>query len=836
MNRRLILVLALLCIVSLAPPLDAQDSGLVTLTVNVEAGFAGRFRDNMWTPLTIHLENAGTRGFTGEIVARPERSRGLTHTSRTPISISPGAKQALTLYVGLRSFADVVRIELINEEGLIAAEAETSVRAVLPQERLYVRVSDTLGRTANLSAAAAYGQTVTQADIFTQNLPDHQVGLQAVDVLYIAAADTGSLTTRQRDAIAQYVTYGGHLIVVGGAQWQPTAAGLQPLLPIMPDSSIVSSDFAALTTWSTSTSAVAQTESIIATGSLQEDSRVLVTDSSGVPLIARRTVGAGVVDYIAFDPASAPFTSWPGLDGLWLSVITSRAPRPAWNLGFLNLSQGYTAIEILPGITALPEALTMLAFLLAYVMLIGPVNYFILSRIGRREFAWLTVPGLIAVFTIAAWVTGFNLRGTDVTLSRLSVIESWPGAEDAHLRQLVGVLSPRRATYDLSVEDGRALRPLLRAAAGGFFTNQASPLQISQSEFFSAQDFSIDASFMAGFVTDGDIPRPDISGRFSVISRATGDTVQLRGSVRNELSVPLLDPVILTRAGAHRLDSPLMPGEIRLIDASLTRNPTTPIPAAPIQNAVAYYSPSQSRFVSRGRESMTGPDQTVRDIIGENSYRSAVYFGLPQSSTTIDQAEQRRQTFLSTFIIDQFNATSRGDGVYLVGWTESAPTEELISSSARQAVDTSIYIVKLNADLEAAPGERDHVMADQFTWLLLEDEAATESTPNLISYLARGKVSYRFTPAPTSVLDEVDELVVHVEHGAAQLENTELRVFNWNTGTYVPIQLAGSDLRIEDPQHYLGPNNAVQIELDRFFAAGTASITRVGVEQVGTRG
>ncbi|NOG49685.1 MAG: hypothetical protein HND48_09760 [Chloroflexi bacterium] len=305
------------------------------------------------------------------------------------------------------------------------------------------------------------------------------------------------------------------------------------------------------------------------------------------------------------------------------------------------------------------------------------------------------------------------------------------------LRQLVGVLSPRRATYDLSVEDGRALRPLLRAAAGGFFTNQASPLQISQSEFFSLKTSrSTRVSWPVSSRT-AYIPRPDISGRFSVISHATGDTVQLRGSVRNEPSVPLLDPVILTRAGAHRLDSPLMPGEIRLIDASLTRNPTTPIPAAPIQNAVAYYSPSQSRFVSRGRESMTGPDQTVRDIIGENSYRSAVYFGLPQSSTTIDQAEQRRQTFLSTFIIDQFNATSRGDGVYLVGWTESAPTEELISSSARQAVDTSIYIVKLNADLEAAPGERDHVMADQFTWLLLEDEAATESTPNLISYLAR---------------------------------------------------------------------------------------------------
>ncbi|MBK9122645.1 MAG: hypothetical protein IPM16_05920 [Chloroflexi bacterium] len=836
MKRRLIFVLALLSILSFAPPVGAQNAGLVTLTVNVEAGFAGRFRDNMWTPLAIRLENAGTRSFTGEIVARPERSRGLTHTSRTPVSIGPDTQQALTLYVGLRSFADTVRIEVVTDEGLIAAEAETSVRAVLPQERLYVRVSDTLGRTANLSAAAAYGQSVTQSDVFTQNLPDHQVGLQAADVLYIAAADTGALTTRQRDAIEDYVTHGGHLIVVGGAQWQPTAAGLQPLLPIVPDSSVVSSDFAALRAWSSSAVAIAQTDSVVSTGSLQESGRVLVSDSSGIPLIARRELGAGIVDYVAFDPASAPFTSWPGLDTLWLSMITSRAPRPAWNLGFLNLSQGYTAIEILPGVTALPEALTMLAFLLAYVALIGPVNYFVLSRIGRREFAWLTVPGLIAVFTIAAWVTGFNLRGTDVTLSRLSIIESWPDAEDAHLRQLVGVLSPRRANYDLSVEDGRALRPLLRTAAGGFFTNQASPLQISQSDTFSAEDFSVDASFMAGFVTDGAIQRPDINGRVSVVSRAAEDILQVRGSVRNELTVPLLDPVILTRAGAHRLDSPLMPGEIRLIDVDLVRNPATPIPAAPVQNAVAYYSPSQSRFISRGRESMTGPDQTARDIIGAESYRSAVFFGLPQTSSTIDQAEQRRQTFLSTFIVDQFSTTSRGDGVYLVGWTESAPTEEIVSSSARQAVDTSLYIVKLDADLEAAPGESDRISVDQFTWLLLEDEAATESTPNLISYLARGKVSYRFTPVPTSVLAEVDELIVRVERGSAQLQNTELSVFDWNTGTYVPMRVTEQDLRIRNPQRYLGPNNAVQIELDRFIAAGTASITRIGVEQIGTRG
>jgi hypothetical protein len=509
--------------------------------------------------------------------------------------------------------------------------------------------------------------------------------------------------------------------------------------------------------------------------------------------------------------------------------------RPTWSYGFLNPTQGYNAVEILPGVTALPEAMAMVTFLLAYIVLIGPLNYLVLSRLGRREFAWFTIPAMIVAFTIIAWVTGFNLRGTEVVLSRLSVVESWPEVETSHVRQLIGLLSPRRANYDLTLPDSRALRPLLRPAASGFFTNQASTIEVVQSDVFNAVYFPVDASFMAGFMTDGSTPRAPVTGSITVIDNSDSSTQTWRGSIRNDLSVPLTDLVLLSRAGAVYLDEPLDAGEIRIIEEELHVNPFAPIAAAPIEYVTGFLMPTTTRSISRSRSEIVGPEQTLSEIVGPERFRSALYFGLPMQAGGMDQAEQRKQTFLANFMIDQYSATARGDQIYLIGWTDTAPFDEEVSGASWRAVDTTLYITQLEANLETAAGERARISPDQFTWTLIEDEAATNSTPNMISYLNRGKMAYRLTPVPTSVLQTVDELVVMIERGSSSLANTEIRLMNWDTGRYELLELTGERTIVNNPAPYLGPNNAVQIEIDRLLSAGALSITRVAVEQHGTR-
>jgi hypothetical protein len=828
-----LLFLALLMAVISLAPVQAQGTGFVSM--NISAGYAGRFRDNTWTPVLVSLENNGTRSFTGQLIVRPERSQGVTNPVSTPVSLAPDTQQAFTLYISLRTFAETVRVELLTDEGLIAAEADASVTAVLPRERLYVRVTDGTSRPIDLSDVVSYGQNAVVADWFINNIPDRGVGLESVDLMLITNVDTGQLTPQQRQAVANWVLAGGHLIVTGGPRWQETAAGLTQLLPLQPESSELSAAVDAVANLAGVTGLMADVETVVARGTLTEDASVLAQDTAGEALVARRSYGYGVIDYVAFDPTTPPFRGWRGLPDLWFSLATSRDVRPTWSYGFLNPTQGYNAVEILPGVTALPEALAMVSFLLAYVVLIGPVNYLVLSRIGRREFAWFTIPAMIVAFTIIAWVTGFNLRGTEVVLSRLSVVESWPESETSHVRQLIGLLSPRRANYDLTLPDSRALRPLLRPAASGFFTNQASTVEIVQSDIFNAVDFPVDASFMAGFMTDGSTERALVTGTITIIDDSGASTQTWRGSIRNELSVPLTDLVLLSRAGAVYLEEPLAPGEIQIIEEELHINPLAPVSAAPIEYVTGFLTPAQTRFVSRNRSEIVGPEQTLSEIVGPENFRSALYFGMPLQTGGMDQAEQRKQTFLANFMVDQYNATARGDHVYLIGWTDAAPFTEEVTGASWRAVDTTMYITQLETNLQTAPGERARISPDQFTWTLIEDEAATNSTPNLIRYLNRGKLSYRLTPVPTSVLETVDELVVMIERGSSSLANTEVRLMNWDTGRYEVLELTGERTVIENPDAYIGPNNAVQVEIDRLLSAGALSLTRLAVEQYGTR-
>ena len=57
------------------------------------------------------------------------------------------------------------------------------------------------------------------------------------------------------------------------------------------------------------------------------------------------------------------------------------------------------AVSNLPSL-ALPPIGGLLVLLFGYIVLVGPVNYLVLRRLDRREWAWFTVPALIVVFTV----------------------------------------------------------------------------------------------------------------------------------------------------------------------------------------------------------------------------------------------------------------------------------------------------------------------------------------------------------------------------------------------------------------------------------------------------
>lgn len=128
-------------------------------------------------------------------------------------------------------------------------------------------------------------------------------------------------------------------------------------------------------------------------------------------LAAASDVGRGRVVVVGASPAGPlgdvtalwEETLGPGRIGGAYGAQLRRAGGPGVNLASV-LRTDDESVPALPGLAA---------FLAVYVLVVGPVNGIALKRMGRRELAWVTVPVVTVVFTVAAFAGA--VRGGDST-------------------------------------------------------------------------------------------------------------------------------------------------------------------------------------------------------------------------------------------------------------------------------------------------------------------------------------------------------------------------------------------------------------------------------------
>lgn len=841
MRKLALFVCLLLCFVVVPlPSVSAQVNDLVTL--NAQPAFDGLFRANQWMPLRVEIENNGG-AIQGAIVLRPETSgSALPNTFSVPVDLPANTTQSLFLYASARGNANVLRVELLNDLGAVVTSRDVNVREILPRDQLYVVVTEGITSAVDLSTIRVGGYQAFQANWLINNIPTHTGALDAVNAMVISDADTGNLTAEQQQTIGDWVTGGGHLIVTGGAAWQSTAAGLENLLPLIPTTSTTINDISPLAALAGRYNTQLNGDTIIAQGNLIDDATVLAQTAEGIPLVARRQLGNGVVDYITADPATEPLRSWQDLSQLWLTLITTTDARPSWTYGFADWSKAVRSVEILPGVDLLPAVLALIGFLALYIALIGPLNYIILNRLNRREWAWVTIPILIAIFSVLAWSVGFEIRGNQATLSRLTVVQTWPDTNEAHIDQLIGLLAPRRDEYTLSMTDNRMIRPISATLSNANVLGNRLQLEanIRQTSRFEAVEFPVDASFIAAFNTQGTIEKPDISGSLT-LTFSEGDipVETLQGAIRNNSDMVLNDPVILARGTAFRLNTPLAPGDIQTFtgtDLALSDA------GGPLPSTMEYAANDPQPFLGttslgfRGSLSAysNAATRTASDILGEDNYQT-FNFGVSFNDDEETQEIRRRQAFLDSFIIDQYASTARGNRVYLVGWTDSAPTEEEIGGSSYDVVDTTLYIVELDVTRdETRQDELTTITQDQFSWVSLVRDGSSDIGPSNMMVFNESEFVFRFTPLPDSVLREVEELTIIARRTRSTWTEGIFSLWNWQDSEWEVIDMGEENqTTLRNAERFIGPQNAVQVRLLREGVGGSINIQQLGIEQRG---
>lgn len=317
-------------------------------------------------------------------------------------------------------------------------------------------------------------------------LPDRWYGYESVDAVVIATGNNfGSSLAQQlardsvrRDALEQWVLQGGHLIVSVGMNADKVASAadfpLEPLLPVKFDRSGAEKaerldglrDFIVQGVSQNIRKAKGEIRGPSMPYARFENkpginvlSASLVTDSATFkrPLIVRSAYGLGKITVIGFDTNTEAFKAWEHTHDFWGAVMETRAITPQSNNYYgatrddasLALANRIEEFGDVPVISFAVVAL----FIALYIILIGPVDYFVLKKVFKRlEYTWITFPTVVVLVSLAAYFGAYYLKGDKLRINKVDLIEVDMARERVMGMSWLAIFSPRLQNYNVEIE------------------------------------------------------------------------------------------------------------------------------------------------------------------------------------------------------------------------------------------------------------------------------------------------------------------------------------------------------------------------------------------------
>ena len=596
--RLLFLLLSAVLLAGLCLPTARADGPALT----AKLGLGGRYRTERWCRVMVGVTNPGPDTISGQVqvltVATENRQgrfgRGGMHAPVSPavfacpVSVPAGTTQPrlFPVYVrGIDPGQGDLTVQLVEGrergEGRVLAKissqdpnqaAAFSGSPIGGNDRLLIGFGGDPGaflflngrqmptQTQNSRNAPYFGNqntgmapTVQVVALSAADLPDRAAGYAGVYAFLLRSdAPVEALTEAQSAALRSWVAGGGHLIVCGGPDatrfGSPFFEGLLP---------------ATLTT-------SGLTEGLVLAPKPLPGVHVLL--AKGEPLAVAGPYGAGTVTVTAVDPKMPSSQTDPaGLPAVWKTLLAARsAPSAlrltAWreeNTGqyYYGGSGGPRLSETVirgPSLDA-PGTLVIAVFLLVYLVILVPVNYLVLKRMDRKEWAWLTIPALVLLFAAGTFGVGYAAKGGSVFVNRAALIETSAGHSEAGVYSEVGLFSPHRSSYDIDLPGNNLVAALPNASLNygsqGGDTQGAGGVQFIQTPAgVSLVNTPVNMWAMRAFDTQSTL---DLGGTIDGKLSASGNT--LTGTLVNHTAYALSDCAVLYQ-GQWRSVSSLAPG------------------------------------------------------------------------------------------------------------------------------------------------------------------------------------------------------------------------------------------------------------------------------------
>jgi len=379
-------------------------------------------------------------------------------------------------------------------------------------EDLIVVVSEKAGAYRGLTNVKARGgedsifRSRVVAVVEPRDLPSRWHDLTVASLIVIDGPPSGDeIKEEQWAALKSYVQAGGHILITAGknpAALKSTVANrersfLEELAGITVKQSAEVQELNGGESRDLHLTLKPEVKLSMIDVTVNPGGNFIVQRNKSTQLVERSTrfYGFGSVTFLPFslsDPVLPE--SWEGRTAIPVGILDraknrtlfsnkslEEDSRPVQRDAWGNIIEGPSPVSTLPGLRhALDESFSkdtpvkpqepgfVLSFLLFYLLVAVPGNYFIFGWFKRREIAWLAVPIWATSFSVLAYTVGYMGQTGQLTVNEVSIIEAGSGQNIGTARTFVGLYAPRRDTYTLQF-------PLVKNLDRPPFDSQAAP-------------------------------------------------------------------------------------------------------------------------------------------------------------------------------------------------------------------------------------------------------------------------------------------------------------------------------------------------------------------------
>ncbi|MCB0212464.1 MAG: hypothetical protein KDJ52_24185 [Anaerolineae bacterium] len=779
MQKRLLAAL-LIIFIALTAAGSALAQTAAGLSMTVQPAFGGDFKYGRWLPIFVTLENSGS-DLKAELRARITSQSGQLNFV-VPAELPAGSHKRFTLYTLPNNFSRSIKVDLVQDDTELTSQ--TVEISSVPNDRYFIGVIG--DETANLSVLSSINlpgrrDNPELLNITLAEIPDRAEGLTLFDALILNAVDTGQLSPNQQSALQQWVVSGGRLVLGGGSRTALTLSGLPDALqPVTLSGQQELSALPALEQYAdraipmTGPFLLAATKPVEAAATLLSET---VNGSDQLPLIVEHKLGKGHVDFIALDLTSAPFSDWAGVTDFTERLLS---PGAAWPNNLppdiaphqMRDSQITSALSNLPTLD-LPSIRFLGILLIGYIILVGPLNYLLLRWLDRLAWAWITIPLLTLAFSGMAYGVSYQLRGSDIIVNQLSVMELSQDGQVTDTETYVGIFSPSRRAYNVEVSG----RPLLRPLGEGYYDPWSGEVRVGnmsvvQSEPAQVSGLTVNQWSIQSFVAETALPDPPQLEAQLDINRE-----RLTGQLINQSSNTLEDVVIIFNMDFQKLGN-IPPGQTIDIDFDFT---------------------------------------TQRDVI--SGFGSYMIYQEELNQPGLESSQINfKQRVLDSTIFNQSYSRDTG-GVTVLGWYDDSPLTVTLQGQEITSQKTSL----LYGQLPVAFDETDISLPPAFSHsesLLTTGQTGTCDYGTGIQgyYIDRGTAEVKLT-LPDSIRQvEPARLDLYVQtDGGVWGELPKIELYDNTSSAWITLeQPQFGQNPITQPQHYYDPAAAsLRVRLSR---------------------